>query len=69
MTERIHTSLGTWILLFVSLFNLAALICLAIYHLQFQTDIEALSVSHENEGIRLQVLHTFSNGWIDGWMI
>ena len=68
MTERIHTSLGTWILLFVSLFNLAALICLAVYQLQFQRDIEALSVSQENVCIRASHFFQRMDRRVDGLM-
>ena len=48
MTDKARTSLGTWILLFVSLFNLVALVCLTVYQLKFNKDIENISVSGIN---------------------
>ena len=45
MSERRSASVGTWILLFVSLFNLAAFVCLALYQLRFQGDLEGITVS------------------------
>ena len=45
MSDKSQTSLGTWIILFVTLFNLVALVCLAVYQLRLNKELADINVS------------------------